>query len=181
MHRIPSIPVDLIPDNQFRSLKLGRVNIDLSPYIRTHFKYLSRYSLEACAKHFLHKTEKTDLRDHYQANKSTIQLTKPGSERNPYHVMFEYEQLNRSDLRKVVAEYCAQDCQVTHELAICHNVVPKLLQLSSRECMSWWDVTQQILYKKEEKELKLYPPPPPSSSSSAAAPSPIQRSSSSSS
>jgi len=86
---------------------VGRVNVDLYLTLKTSTHKLVSYKLGAVVDHFLTDVQKTDLggADPYQtlfANWRHIRGTVPGST--------EYAEGLR--LRRVNAEYCAQDCRV---------------------------------------------------------------------
>lgn len=96
----------------------GRRDVDMHTFIKQGSMKLPKYSLNACAKHFLQNISKDDILQHYAKNQHMLVLRNPNSTKNAYHMMFEYEFSQNPELRRIVAEYCHQDNVVTYQLCV---------------------------------------------------------------
>ena len=111
----------------------GRTNSDLFLYIKTSPQYaLDKYSLEACADHFLDDQNKDNLLDHYTKHSHKIELRHASSTRNAYRMMYEYVHSGKPELLRAVCEYCIQDVEVTDLLADSLGVVMELVSTMKR-------------------------------------------------
>lgn len=89
----------------------GRVNLDLLKYCRDNGDRLSNYKLDTVAKHYGLKQGKLDM---------------------PYRKIFEiYQSEGHADLKRQVAEYCVQDCNLCLELLHRLNVVPNCIGMAN--------------------------------------------------
>ena len=111
LYQVQKLSSSAMGENTLKTVNItGRINLDLLKYCRDSGDKLTSYKLDNVAKHYGLDQGKNDM---------------------PYHEIFRIFREGTSAEKKLVADYCVQDCKLCNQLINKLNVIPNCIGMAA--------------------------------------------------